>query len=172
MIHDPCFAFVEWKNSSSLTALSLVSRCVAENAGGRVETRCNLVIKPLTKPPGAEDLIQPEVVERAHAPPPKPPSEVRSSVFCLSRGSMRVQIFFTINAAAEPRLSLCGLINTWSTCLCAMKRQAFWSLDVRLVLSGLFRNDQTFSVWFVVSGVFLTPVCFRDYETSKCDCFA
>ncbi len=50
----------------------VADRCVAENAAGRVETRCNLTIKPPTKPPGGEDLIQPEVVERAHAPPPRP----------------------------------------------------------------------------------------------------
>ena len=47
-------------------------RCVAENAAGRAETKCNLTIKPPTKPPGSEELIQPEVVRRAHAPPPKP----------------------------------------------------------------------------------------------------
>ena len=47
-------------------------RCIAENAAGRAETKCSLTIKPPTKPPGSEDLVQPEVVKRAHAPPPKP----------------------------------------------------------------------------------------------------
>ncbi len=49
-----------------------ICRCVAENAGGRAETTCNLTITPAQPkvPGGTEEMIEPETVKRAHAPPP------------------------------------------------------------------------------------------------------